>query len=95
VAAQTILPKGELAGAEGTSQMISAKSEKQAYIFDYTQNVPPLPETHIKTIFSLAQGATGGAGAVLVTITVQTPQSRYEELKPTMEAIIQSYGKSV
>ncbi|GKY99625.1 hypothetical protein MPSEU_000916600 [Mayamaea pseudoterrestris] len=97
VAEQTILPKGELAGIEGgvTSRLITAKSEKQAYFFDYTQAVPGvMEETHYRTIFSLAQGATGGAGAVLVTATLQTPETRYSKLQPLIEQVIQSYGKS-
>jgi hypothetical protein len=96
VAEQTILPKGELAGVEGvSSRLISAKSEKQAYLFDYLQNVPGvIDETHYRTIFALAQGATGGAGAVLVTTTIQAPEVRYKQLLPLIDQVIDSYGKS-
>jgi hypothetical protein len=104
VAAQTILPKGAMMGEpeDPALKMVSATSEKQAYIFDYRHSVPggqgdstPVP-THFRTIFSMRQGATGGAGSVLVTITAQTPETRYtSQLQPTFDGMINSYGKSV
>lgn len=98
VAAQTILPKGKLMdeNSETTAKMLKAESRKQAYMFDYTQKVTSQqPEIHFRTIFSLQQGATGGAGAVLVTITAQTPETNYGNVKSTFDAIIDSYSKSV
>ncbi|CAB9519196.1 expressed unknown protein [Seminavis robusta] len=98
VAAQTILPKSSLMMNDDSVQaeMIKAESKKQAYIFDYTQAVAKIqPLTHFRTIFTLQQGATGGAGAVLVTITLQTPEERYtSSLKPLFDQIIDSYGKN-
>ena len=94
VADQTILPKGELMGVQSESKMFSAVSEKQAYVFDYQQSVPDVqPMTHFRTIFTLQPGATGGAGSVLVSITAQTPETRYEALKPMFDDIISSYAK--
>jgi PsbP len=98
VAAQTIMPKGKLMdeNSEVAAKMLKAESKKQAYIFDYTQSVGDLqPETHFRTIFALQQGATGGAGAVLITITAQTPESNYDNVKSTLDAIVDSYEKSV
>jgi hypothetical protein len=93
VAQFTILPKGEVGGAEGvTSVMLSSESKKSAYFFDYKQTVPVQPETHFRTIFSLVPGATGGAGSILVSITVQCPESEYATMKPMFDAIISSYG---
>lgn len=99
VAAQTIMPKGVLAGNEQDlfAKMLSAKSAKQAYIFDYQQTVPMVSmgtPTHFRAIFALQQGATGGAGSILVTITAQTPEARYASLQPSFDAIIDSFGKS-
>ncbi|GAX14898.1 hypothetical protein FisN_29Lh117 [Fistulifera solaris] len=99
VAAQTILPKGALAGFEDDpfAKMLSATSAKQAYFFDYRQTVPLTDEgtpTHFRAIFALQQGATGGAGSMLVTITAQTPESRYPVLQKTLDAIVDSFGKS-
>jgi hypothetical protein len=96
VAAQTILPKGKIMGVDVSSEMLSAVSKKQAYFFDYKQCVPGVqPETHVGTIFTLVQGATGGAGAVLVTATVQFPEERYgKDMKAVLETILDSYGKS-
>lgn len=93
VAQATILPKGELAGQQGVeSEMLSASSKQQAYFFDYTQKVPSQPETHFRTIFTLATGATGGAGSVLVTITAQTPESDYTDMKALFDDVIKSYA---
>jgi hypothetical protein len=97
VAAQTILPKGEMMGATKVqAEMLSAVSKGQAYQFDYKQCIPGVqPATHYRSIFSLQQGATGGAGAVLVTVTAQTPEERYAGMQPTLQAIVDSYGKAV
>eukprot|EP00550_Attheya_septentrionalis_P006045 CAMPEP_0198293102 /NCGR_PEP_ID=MMETSP1449-20131203/15443_1 /TAXON_ID=420275 /ORGANISM="Attheya septentrionalis, Strain CCMP2084" /LENGTH=254 /DNA_ID=CAMNT_0043992549 /DNA_START=67 /DNA_END=831 /DNA_ORIENTATION=- len=94
VAQMTILPKGELAGLESDNKMISAESKKNAYFFDYTSRSPGQPLRHFRTIFTLAQGATGGAGAVLVTLTAQTPESRYGEMQGVFDEIIDSFGKA-
>jgi len=94
VAQMTIMPKGNIAGEETVSSMINAESKKNAYIFDYMSKVPKQPERHFRTIFTLAQGATGGAGSVLVTLTAQTPESRYGEMKGVFDEMIDSYGKA-
>jgi hypothetical protein len=98
VAAQTVLPKGKLMdeNSENESKLISAVSAKQAYIFDYVQKIGSTqPQTHYRAIFTLQQGGTGGAGAVLVTISLQTPEERYNSVKPLFDKMIDSYGKSV
>ena len=93
VAQSTILPKGEIMGEATTSKLIAAESKLNAYFFDYSAKVPGQPERHFRSIFTLKVGATGGAGANLVTITAQCPESRYAEMKPTFDAIMDSYGK--
>jgi len=94
VAQMTILPKGQLANVDDNeSRMLSAESKKNAYYFDYTIKAENQPKTHFRTIFALAAGATGGAGSVLVTLTAQVPESKYDEMKPTFDAIVNSYGK--
>jgi hypothetical protein len=96
VAAQTILPKGQLAGVDVSSDLLSASVKNQAYYFDYTQTVPDVqPLTHVRAIFSLQQGATGGAGAVLVTVTAQAPEELYQRKKDVFDRIVSSYGKAV
>jgi len=90
----TILPKGQLAGQNTDNQMLMSESKKNAYYFDYTSTAPGQPKRHFRTIFTLVQGATGGAGAVLVTITAQTLESRYDAaMKSTFDDIINSYRK--
>ena len=108
VAAQTIMPKGAMMNLEddAAAKMISAVSQKQAYFFDYIQSIPAgggpstpaqstLIPTHFRAIFSLQKGTAGNnAGAMLVTMTAQTPEERYSSMKSTFDAIINSYGKS-
>lgn len=92
VAQATILPKAEIAAKQGIeSEMLATESKKQAYFFDYVQSVPSQPTTHFRTIFSLATGATGGAGNVLVTITAQTPETDYASMKPLFDKVLASY----
>ena len=92
VAQATILPKSTLAGKDDIeSKMLSAESKRSAYFFDYYVKTPSQPQTRFRTIFSLATGATGGAGNVLVSVTAQTPEADYESLKPLFDEIIESY----
>jgi|UniRef100_A0A8J9X9D9 hypothetical protein len=96
VAAQTILPKAQIAGVDVEATMLAAVSQKQAYFFDYRQAVPNVqPPTHFRTIFTLQQGATGGAGAVLVTLTAQCPEELYAtKYQSLFDSILDSYAKS-
>lgn len=94
VAQTTILPKGALMGEDNESKMLSAESKKNSYYFDYVAAVPGQPKRHFQTIFTLIQGGTGGAGSVLVTITLQTTESKYDADKKQMfDEIIDSFGK--
>jgi PsbP len=97
VADQTILPKGKIMdpNSDVSATMLSAVSQKQAYIFDYKQKVGILqPETHFRTIFTLKRAAPGAAGSILVTITAQAPEARYSAVKTTLDTIIDSYTLS-
>lgn len=95
VAQATILPKAEIAAKQGIeSEMLTAVAKKKAYFFDYVQSTSVQPKTHFRTIFSLAQGATGGAGSLLVSITVQTPESDYAAMEPLFQKILDSYESS-
>jgi len=93
IAEQTILPKGTLAGEKTDNLMLSADSKGGSYFFDYVSQSVGQPKRHFRTIFSLAPGATGGAGSVLVSITAQTLESNYAELKPLFDDVVKSYGK--
>mmetsp|Transcript_28450 Transcript_28450/g.40253 ORF Transcript_28450/g.40253 Transcript_28450/m.40253 type:complete len:249 (-) Transcript_28450:103-849(-) len=93
VAQAVILPGGEISGQKIESKMISAESKKSAYIFDYTSKPPQIEDQHYRTIFALAVGATGGAGSILVSITAQTPESNYANLKSVFDDIEESYKK--
>lgn len=105
----TILPKGELAGGDASSSaMISATSGGGAYFFDYVAepSVPAEPGSgsgslartlkrqHFRTIFTLLPPAgKASAGMTLVTITLQTSEDRYGDVKGVFDRIIDSYEK--
>jgi PsbP len=100
VAQQTILPKGAIMDetSDVKANLLEARtvSSPSAYVFDYTQIVPPQQpdEIHYRTIFYLAVGATGGAGNVLVTFTLQCLQSEYaSRYQSTFDHIISSFRK--
>lgn len=94
VAQATILPKSSLAMVDDVkSKMLDAASKKQAYFFDYVTKVPTQPETHFRTIFTLAAPQSTSSGSnVLVTITAQTPETEYESLKPLFDQLMNSYN---
>ncbi|KAL7470262.1 hypothetical protein ACHAXS_010496 [Conticribra weissflogii] len=113
VAQSTILPKGDLAGAEDSSKMLSATSKNNAYYFDYVaspvvpttpgsneakagQMTMKLPPQHFRTIFTLLplRNAGASAGLTLVTITMQTTEEKYGDLKRMFDEIVDSYGKA-
>mmetsp|Transcript_22677 Transcript_22677/g.47568 ORF Transcript_22677/g.47568 Transcript_22677/m.47568 type:complete len:276 (-) Transcript_22677:386-1213(-) len=113
VAQSTILPKGDLAGAEDSSRMLAATSKNNAYYFDYVaspvvpttpgsseakagQMTMKLPPQHFRTIFTLLplKNAGASAGLTLVTITMQTTEEKYGDLKGLFDEIVDSYGKS-
>lgn len=106
VAQTTILPKGELAGQDtDSSKMLSAVSKNNAYYFDYvaTPVVPTEPGSggamtktlkpqHFRTIFTLLP-LKGAAGLTLVTVTLQTTEERYADMKGVFDGVVDSYGK--
>lgn len=106
VAQTTIMPKGELAGQDDKgSKMLSAVSKNNAYYFDYvaTPVVPTEPGSgsaltktlkpqHFRTIFTLLP-LKDAAGLTLVTVTLQTSEERYADVKGVFDQVIDSYGK--
>jgi len=107
VAQATILPKGELATGKASdtnaSKMLSAVSKNNAYYFDYTatpvvptesgtQMTKTLKPQHFRTIFTMLP-LQGAAGLTLVTVTLQTSEERYGEVKGIFDQVIESYGK--
>jgi len=97
VASMTILPKGGKGSLmdgeeEIKSKMISAVSKTNQYIFDYTMKTEALPEMHYRALWTLAAKA-GYAGTNLVTLTLQTEETKYEGLKQAFDEVITSFGK--
>jgi hypothetical protein len=108
VAQMTILPKGDLAGQGDDSRMLSAVSKNNAYYFDYvaTPVVPieagtsssgaltkTLKAQHFRTIFTLLP-LKNSAGMTLVTVTLQTSEERYADVRVLFDQIIDSLGKN-
>lgn len=89
----TILPKSTLGmRTEVSSEMLSSEKRKDAYFFDYTIAAERQPKRHFRTIFALVPGATGGAGSMLVTITAQTAESKYDgATKAVFDEVFDSY----
>lgn len=89
----TILPKGEIAGAaDNESRMLNSETKKGSYFFDYTVKVDGQAKRHLRTIFTLILGATGGAGNVLVTVTAQSLDSNYGKVEKLFDQIFNSYA---
>mmetsp|Transcript_32746 Transcript_32746/g.75351 ORF Transcript_32746/g.75351 Transcript_32746/m.75351 type:complete len:264 (-) Transcript_32746:1736-2527(-) len=94
----TILPKGAIMGVTDTAgKMLSAVSKKNAYFYDYVVNIASQPERHLRTIFTLQTASDADkipqAGSMLVTITAQTTQDRYESNRELFEMMVDSYSK--
>ena len=75
------------------SSLLAAESKSSTYQFDYKVRMPDQPEIHYRAIFALSAQGTGAAGQVLVTVTAQTPESKYAETKEAFDKIIQSFKK--
>jgi hypothetical protein len=88
--------------------MISATSGRGAYFFDYVAepSVPAEPGSgsgsltrtlkrqHFRTVFTLLPPVgKASAGMTLVTITLQTSEDRYGDVKGVFDRIIDSYEK--
>ena len=70
--------------------MLREKQRSQSYIC-YT---PPIRIEEERVLFLIAVPRVGRGGAAnLVAIAVQCPESRYAEMKPTFDSIMDSYGK--
>ena len=85
--------------------MLSATSKNNAYYFDYitTPVVPTSPGSgdsltktlkpqHFRSIFTMLP-LKGAAGLTLVTITLQTSEERYGDVKGVFDSVIDSFGK--
>ncbi|KAL7553214.1 hypothetical protein ACHAWF_016472 [Thalassiosira exigua] len=107
VAQTTILPKGDLMAGQdvGYSEMFSAVSKNNAYYFDYVAApvVPTEPGSggsltktlkpqHFRTIFTLLP-LKNSAGLTLVTVTLQTTEERYRDMKGVFDGVVDSFGK--
>jgi hypothetical protein len=99
VGQMTILPKGGLLPLDSEqeppeSKLLEAISRQNTYLFDYTVKVPgDIFIIHHRALFYLAQGATGGAGSILVTVNLQIPEEKYGALKPKIDLMFNSFTK--
>jgi hypothetical protein len=98
VGQMTILPKGGVLPSDSDQQpeskLLEAVSKKNSYYFDYTVKMPGESSViHHRALFFLAQGATGGAGSILVTVNLQIPEAKYTLLKPIIDAMFDSFSK--
>mmetsp|Transcript_40982 Transcript_40982/g.80186 ORF Transcript_40982/g.80186 Transcript_40982/m.80186 type:complete len:264 (-) Transcript_40982:205-996(-) len=95
----TILPKGKIQGVTDTEgTMLSSKSVKSSYQYDYVVKIATQPERHLRTIFALqsavpVEGAPQ-SGFMLVTITAQTTEDNYVRVRDIFNKIVDSYDKA-
>jgi len=88
----TILPKGELQGSPVESEMLSMKTKKGAYYYDYTVSVPGQETRRLSTIFLMKDAPKGYGGKTLVTLTVNTVKGEVDE--KSIAGIIDSFESS-
>jgi len=69
-------------------RMISSAVRKGNYVYDYTIEQKNGPKRHLLSLFTVQ--ADAGA-SILVSLTAQCLDSRYGELAPTFNAVIESY----
>jgi hypothetical protein len=99
VGQMTILPKGGVLPLDSEEQqpeskLLEATSRQNTYLFDYLIKIPgDLSVIHHRALFYLAQGATGGAGSILVTLNLQIPEEKYRVLKPKIDLMFNSFTK--
>lgn len=62
---------------------------KGSYVYDYVIETANAPKRHLRTLMSVQTEA--GTGRALVTLTAQCPEAKYEELKPTFKAVLESF----
>lgn len=99
VGQMTILPKGGVLPLDSEqeqpeSKLLEAISRQNTYLFDYNVKVPgDISVIHHRALFYLAQGATGGAGSILVTVNLQIPEEKYGILKPKIDLMFNSFTK--
>jgi hypothetical protein len=75
-----LLPKGD-----GVT-LISDSTKGNAYTVEYVISEPDAPTRHIKTIFGLRPQES------VVGLTIQTKESKFEELKKTFEEVSTSFS---
>eukprot|EP00308_Calcidiscus_leptoporus_P012836 CAMPEP_0119357302 /NCGR_PEP_ID=MMETSP1334-20130426/5718_1 /TAXON_ID=127549 /ORGANISM="Calcidiscus leptoporus, Strain RCC1130" /LENGTH=226 /DNA_ID=CAMNT_0007371511 /DNA_START=25 /DNA_END=705 /DNA_ORIENTATION=- len=70
-------------------KMLEEVAQAGAYVFDYSIEQVGQPIRRLRTLFSVQTEV--GRGKNLVTLTAQCKQARYEELAPTLRAVIESF----
>lgn len=81
----------ETDGIEG--KMIGQSVVKGAYAYDYTIEQTGQKPRHLRTLFAVQ--TEEGRGRRLVTLTAQCYESKYAELKPLFEKVLESYSTSL
>ncbi len=92
----TVLPQcGDLsyacsfeAGNDIDAKMLSKNTVGGNYVYDYTIQQKGGPKRHLRSFFTIK--ADAGA-SILVGLTAQCLDARYNELKPTFEKVLASY----
>ena len=83
----TLLPPPDTPGIVGT--MLDAKVQSGSYVYDYTIEQAGTTR-HLRTVYALVS-KEGTTTQKLVTLTAQCLESRYDEVKPVLKAVTDSY----
>ena len=81
----------ETDGIEG--KMLGQEVVKGAYAYDYTIEQTGKTPRHLRTLFAVQ--TEEGRGRRLVTLTAQCYESKYAELKPLFQKVLESYSTSL
>ncbi|EOD22731.1 hypothetical protein EMIHUDRAFT_95376 [Emiliania huxleyi CCMP1516] len=82
-------------GSFGTQQLVgnSLMPHLGAYTYDYTIQQTGKAPRHLRTLFAVQ--TEEGRGRRLVTLTAQCYESKYAELKPMFQKVLESYSTSL
>ena len=81
----------EADGIEG--KMLGQSVVKGAYAYDYTIQQTGQTPRHLRTLFAVQ--TEEGRGLRLVTLTAQCYESKYAELKPLYQKVLESYSTTL
>ena len=75
-------------GDDIDAKMLSKETIKGNYNYDYTIQQKSGPKRHLRSLFSIQ---VDGGASLLIGLSAQCLEPRYEEMAPTFKAVLASY----